>query len=119
MKGLNAWWLLLVIVFLGELFSPIYHYGFIDFRFPENSNCSLSVSTVDFAFFNFLPFEESNGEEEQKDEGKKIFCYIDFKSVEIFSGLEKFKSLHSFWLIRKEKPNALASLLALHCKLLI
>lgn len=119
MRGINTLWLSVILLFSCELFSPLYYQGLNGSQNSETAENSFSASSTLFTFFDFLAFEENCSEGEQKDEGKKIFCYIDFKSVEIFSGLEKFKSLHSLWLIRKEKPNALPSLLVLHCKLLI
>jgi hypothetical protein len=119
MRGINTLWLSVILLFSCELFSPLYYQGLSGTQNSENTENSFSAPSSIFTLFDFLAFEENCAEGAQKDEGKKVFCFIDFKSVEIFNELEKFKSLHSLWLIRKEKPNALPSLLALHCKLLI
>jgi len=119
MRGINTLWFSVILLFTCELFSPLYYHSLGGTQKPENTRNSFSTSSAVFTFFDFLIFEESCAEGEQKDEGKKIFYFIDFRSVEIFSALEKFKSLHAIWLIPEEKPNALPSLLALQCKLLI
>jgi len=119
MRGINTLWFSVILLFTCELFSPLYYHSLGGTQKPGNIRNSFSASSAAFTFFDFLVFEERCSEGEQKDEGKKIFCFIDFRSTEIFSELEKFKSLHTIWLIPEEKPNTLPSLLALQCKLLI
>jgi hypothetical protein len=112
--------LLSFLLFSIELLSPLAHHAGNPSPAIGDGQTSLFASAHEFDFFTLFLLEgTSNEKENEEDENKKVFSFIDFTYIEVFNVLEKFKIVQITWSIPEDGSIIQPSLLTMLSILII